>query len=120
MLRLSTNELLFKHGNSETMSDFMEENDLWPDTQGNVLLSDYVLIALYKKYVLPKIEREIKYVVMNPLHHNPIRLTHVGGVEIDWDADFHDGIELLPDYVEIPNDVVMKEYEIQREEIANT
>ncbi len=119
MLRLSTNELLFKHGNSETMSDFMEDNNLWPDNEGSVFLSDYVLVALYKKHVLPKIQREFKYVVMNPPHHNPIRITHVDGIEIDLEADFHDGIKLLPDYVEIPNDVVLKEYEIQREEIAN-
>lgn len=88
MLTLLTESLLFKHGFSEVMSNFKDENNFWPEE--DIHLSDRVLVALVEKHVLPKITQNFKYIVMDPPHHNLIRITHIEGKEVDWNADFNE------------------------------
>ena len=111
-LRLYTENLLFKHGFAEVMSDFKEENEFWPD--GDAELSARVLVSLVKQFVLPTITQEYELGPINPSNHNPIKISKIDGIVVDWDADLNTAVEFECEYVNIPNDVVFAEFEKQK------
>ncbi len=61
---------------------------------------------IVEEHILPAIHNDVKFEWVNS-HHNPARLTHVDGIAVDQHAREHPDIELRPDFVDVPDALIL-------------
>jgi hypothetical protein len=110
MVRLYLKDLLSKWGFSDgdQVSDWIFEKN--PDLSLSLSIEQKkkVLITAVERFLIPELKknyRDVKYTTKG-LIHNPIRLTELDDLEINWMKvkDY----EIIPEYIDIPDSEIFK------------
>lgn len=107
-MKIRTEGLLSKWGflDGNKFSEFLLENFR------EYINSHALLIVILKKYVIPQIKSKLEIVEISTAH-NPVRTRSVDDVKVDWyDPGDSARIEIDPQYVEVPDEILLQEAQL--------
>lgn len=109
-MKLCTEDLCSKWGFDDTdqISNYIFKIDPKLASSLSGEQKDMILITLIEKFMIPELKKNYKKVeyCKEGLIHNPIRLTKLDDIEIEWDIikDY----DLIPEYIIISKKEVLK------------
>lgn len=103
-MRFDTRDLLHKWGfeDGDLLMPFLHDQGI----DLGIVDHNRVLQAVVEGHVLPAIQNVIEWRAICTMH-NPVRITSVDGSTIDNMQTDHPDVKLVPDFVEVPDEIIL-------------